>query len=146
MSPFWIKKHPPHPPGARRVKLIEIHLEPKLSQKTEPPYPPPARNYDPGGPGSTVNLFFGGSVRQFFFVSFLGCLFSIIFRIVDDFWLRFCFNLGSVFVQFRIPFSDPVFAYFFLDLYSFLEPWILPNHCFTIVERWSTENHPTRTI
>ncbi len=61
--------------------------------------------------GSTLNLFFAGSVRQLCFVSLLGCLFvCCTFRNADDFWLRFDFHFGSVFAQFRTPFSDPVFA------------------------------------
>ena len=44
---------------------------------------------------------------------FQDAFFSSIFLSVDDCWFPFRFNFHSVFVQFRIPFSEPVFAYVF---------------------------------
>ena len=118
MSPFWIKKHPPHPPGARRVKLLGCS---PLNQKIEPPLPPAGPKLEPGRTqlGTIIDIWRFRSA--FFFVSFLGCLFSSIFRNVDDYWLRFGFHFGPCSFNsaylFRTLFSH-AFSFFWFALIS----------------------------
>ena len=110
---LWTKKHSPHTPGARRVELLgRSPLNQKLESKLNPPTPRRPKIRTQTDPVRYSDGCLAVPFGTFFRID-SGMFFSGVFRNVDDLWLRFGFRFGSVFFQFRIPFSDPVFAYLF---------------------------------
>ena len=81
MSPFWTKKHPPHPPGAGRVKLVGRNpLDPKLELKLNPPNPRWPEITTQGGPGSSQFCFLAVPFGTFFSYRCWDDFFQIIFE------------------------------------------------------------------
>ena len=121
---FLVDFHPPHPPGAGRVKLHGYHLEPNLNQPT------PSLNPSPAGPeirprAHRRRLLDLASADPF------GTLFS--HRFQDPFFPVFFkmltisgSHLGSILAPFSFNsaylFRTLFLHAFFIDLYRFLEP------------------------
>ena len=114
MSPFWTKKHPPHPPGAGRVKLDKNH--PRTKKEPTDPLPkslPRRPAFLTRSSRILVESWFLGLFRRPFFASIFARPFSGIFQNADDFWLPLWLPFGSLWLQFCTPFSDIFFDVIF---------------------------------